>query len=65
MHTQDSYKMFGHQNDDSHHGSVVLDIMPPHYVDSDLHKSTDTPPRSPNTNFGTGKFHFFLVVLRI
>ncbi|KAL1488072.1 hypothetical protein ABEB36_015440 [Hypothenemus hampei] len=41
MHTSENYKMYGHQSDDQ---NVVVDIIPPHYVNDDK-----SPSQSPNT----------------
>ncbi|CAG9764104.1 unnamed protein product [Ceutorhynchus assimilis] len=40
--------MFAHQTEQSS-GSVVLDIIPPHYVSSSIHHGQPSPPQSPNT----------------
>lgn len=45
MHTQDDYKMY-HQQDQSKHSPVMLDVLPQHY---NLHHGQPSPPESPNT----------------
>lgn len=60
MHSHENFKMFGHQTEQNN-GSVVLDIIPPHYVNGNIHHGQPSPPQSPstpnNTSYNRGKSH--------
>ncbi|XP_050296420.1 segmentation protein even-skipped [Anthonomus grandis grandis] len=49
MHSHENFKMFGHHQNEQSNGSVVLDIIPPHYVNGSLHHGQPSPPQSPGT----------------
>ncbi|XP_030760228.1 segmentation protein even-skipped [Sitophilus oryzae] len=51
MHTPESFKLFGHHQVDHHSaGSVVVDLIPPQYMEAAGHPSQPSPPNTPPNN---------------